>query len=55
MLYAKQTNNKELAEKILNLVKFEIYNLIKIYKIDSFAFIPPSIDRKIQLMDLLKK
>jgi len=31
-----------------------VYKLIEKYDIDSFAFIPPSIDRKIQLMDELK-
>jgi len=55
MLYAKQSNDKELANKILHIISDKIYKLIKIYNIDSFAFIPPSIDRKVQLMDELKK
>jgi len=55
MLYAKQTNDKELAKKILEIISDKIYKLIDLYDIDSFAFIPPSIDRKVQLMDELKK
>nr|MDD3719828.1 HTH domain-containing protein [Candidatus Gracilibacteria bacterium] len=55
MLYAKQTGSKELAMKILEKIKEPIYKLIEIEGIDSYAFIPPSIDRKVQLMDLLKK
>ncbi len=55
MLYAKQTNNKELAHNVLEIISGNVYKLIDKYDIDSFAFIPPSIDRKIQLMDELKK
>ncbi len=55
MLYSKQTNDKELAIKVLNQVKENIYKFVEKYNIDSFAFIPPSIDRKIQLIDELKK
>lgn len=55
MLYAKQTWSKELALKILEKIKEPIYKLAEFEKIDSFAFIPPSIDRKVQLMDLIKK
>ncbi len=54
MYYWKQTWKKELAKKIVEIIKSPIKDLIKIKKIDSFAFIPPSIDRKVQLMDLLR-
>ena len=54
MFYSKQTWDKELADKILDSIKPLIYKLINKKNIDSFAFIPPSIDRKIQLMDELK-
>ena len=55
MFYAKQTWDRELAKIIVNEIKEDIYNLIRIKNIDAFAFIPPSIDRKIQLMDEIKK
>lgn len=54
MFYAKQTGDKELMLKIFKEIKKPIFNLLKIKNIDAFAFIPPSIDRKIQLMDELK-
>jgi hypothetical protein len=43
-----------LAKIIVDEIKKDIYNLIKIKNIDAFAFIPPSIDRKVQLMDEIK-
>lgn len=55
MFYAKQTWDTELAELIVNEIKKAIYNLIRVKNIDSYAFIPPSIDRKVQLLDELKK
>ena len=55
MFYAKQTWDSELTSKILEDITDPIYNLIRIKNIDAFAFIPPSIDRKVQLMDELKK
>lgn len=55
MFYAKQTWDTDLAKKIIDDIKADIYNLIRIKNIDSFAFIPPSIDRKVQLMDEIKE
>ena len=55
MFYAKQTWDRELANKILETIKYPIYKLINEKNIDSFAFIPPSIDRKTQLMDELRE
>jgi len=55
MLYAKQTNDKDLAIKVIDLIYDKVYSLINTYNVDSFSFIPPSIDRKVQLMDELKK
>ena len=55
MFYAKQTWDRELWNMVINEIKEDIYNLIRIKWIDSFAFIPPSIDRKVQLMDEIKE
>ncbi len=55
MLYAKQTSDKELSKKVVDIIFDKIYKLINFYDIDWIAFIPPSIDRKIQLMDEIKK
>ncbi|EKD65841.1 MAG: hypothetical protein ACD_49C00079G0005 [uncultured bacterium (gcode 4)] len=55
MFYWKQTADKEIIYKVLNYIKNPIENLINAKNIDSFAFIPPSIKRKIQILDELKK
>jgi hypothetical protein len=51
LLIAKQSNSasnlKELFSKIVN----DILELIKVYNIDQVGFIPPTVNRKIQLMD----
>lgn len=54
MLYGKQTANENIIQKILQTIKVPIYNLIQEKSIDAIAYIPPSIDRKIQLMDRLR-
>lgn len=54
MFYAKQTGDTDLWTKVVSEIKDDVYNLIRIKNIDAFAFIPPSIDRKIQLMDEIK-
>lgn len=55
MLYGKQSPDKDILYRIISIIKEPILNFIKENNIDSFAFIPPSIDRKIQIMDKLNK
>ncbi len=55
MLYGKQNSDKDIIEKIISLIKIPILDFINKNNIDSFAFIPPSINRKIQIMDKLNK
>lgn len=55
MFYAKQTWDIELVDKILNSIIKPINVLINKKKIDWVAFIPPSIDRKTQLMTEIEK
>ena len=55
MFYWKQSGDKEIIWKILSYVKTPIYTMIFKKNIDWFWFIPPSIDRKIQIMTELKK
>jgi hypothetical protein len=55
MLYGKQTADKEILFDILNIIKNPIKNLINKENIDSVAFIPPSINRKVQILDEIKK
>lgn len=54
LFYAKQSWDKKLIEKIINYIKKPILNLIERKKIDAVWFIPPTLTRKIQLVDELK-
>lgn len=51
----KSSQNKNLIMKISKLVRLSILNIIKKYNIKMVCFIPPTIDRKIQFMDIFKK
>lgn len=50
VLYAKQSQNKELIDLVIDQVKLIIERIITRYNIDTLAFIPASVPRKIQFM-----
>lgn len=52
---AKTSQNVELIREISLIIKPSIIQLIKKYNIEMVCFIPPTIDRKIQIMDELEK
>lgn len=54
MLYAKQSQNRKLVEKISVIVKPLIEKVIKKFDIKACAFIPPTVPRNIQFMHELK-
>jgi hypothetical protein len=51
----KSSQNKELITGIAKLIKPAIKNIIKKYNIGLICFIPPTIDRKIQFLEVLKR
>lgn len=55
LFHAKQTQNKNLIKKVLEIVIPQIENFIKINNIDSLAFVPPTVPRNIQFMKELQK
>ena len=55
LLYAKQSQNKPMIKIIANTVKPRIKQLIKKFKIDAIAFIPPTVKREIQFMKELER
>lgn len=55
MHYAKQGQNRALMKQIAEEVRQRIYNLISEMQIDAILFVPPTIDRKIQIMYVLEK
>lgn len=54
VLYAKTSQNITIIESIVEQIKPVIDRILDVYNIDTIAYIPPSIKRKIQLMTELK-
>ena len=55
MHYAKQGQNKILMKQIVNEIRQRVYRLIDFHEIDAVLFVPPTIDRKVQIMKVLQK
>jgi DNA-binding Lrp family transcriptional regulator len=55
MHYAKQGQNRALMKIIVNEIRQRILKLIDDEQIDALVFVPPTISRKIQIMDVLQK
>ena len=55
LLYAKQSQNKELINKIFQIIQKPVLDLISLAHIDAVSFVPPTINRKIQLQKELEK
>ena len=53
--FAKQGQNKKLMQEIIDIVKERTEKLVKEKKIDAVGFIPPTIKRHLQFMQVLKK
>ena len=50
LLYAKQSQNKELMRAVVREAKPAIEHIIQKHHIDALAFVPPSVKRSIQFM-----
>jgi biotin operon repressor len=55
MHYAKQGQNKRLMKQIVTEINQRIHNYISLSKVDAIVFVPPTINRKIQIMSVLEK
>ncbi|MFH1946708.1 MAG: ArsR family transcriptional regulator [Candidatus Magasanikbacteria bacterium] len=55
ILYAKQSQDRSLIEKIKKIIKNQVLNILDKQKIDAVGFIPPTIPRKIQLQNELRE
>ncbi len=55
MHYAKQGQNKGLMKQIVSEIRQRVYKLVDEKNIDAVLFVPPTIDRKVQIMSVLKK
>lgn len=54
VLYAKISQNIKIIEKIVEQIRPVIDRILQVYNIDTIAYIPPSVKRKVQLMTELK-
>ncbi len=50
VLYAKQSQSRELLKEVVDLVKPVVDKLIKHYRIEAVAFIPPTVPRNLQFV-----
>lgn len=55
LLYAKQSQNKNLMKELIFDIKPRIERLVEKYKIDGVGFIPPTVKRETQFMRELEK
>ena len=55
LLYAKQSQNKNLIKELILNISPRVKRIINKYKIDGIGFIPPTVKREIQLMKELEK
>ena len=55
LLYAKQSQSREIIHEIVMSVKKKIDKLIVKYQIESVGFIPPTVKREVQLMGELER
>ncbi len=55
LLYAKQSQNKELMKQLVDTVRPRIEQVIRRYRIEAAGFIPPTVKREVQFMKELQK
>lgn len=55
LLYAKQSQNKELIKKIFQIIHKPVLDLINSANIDAVSFVPPTVNRNVQLQKELEK
>jgi biotin operon repressor len=55
LLYAKQSQNKNLIKELVKCVKPAIISLLRRHKVDAVGYIPPTVKREVQLMRELER
>lgn len=54
LLYAKQSQNENLMNNLVKEIKPKIIKLIDKYQIDAIGYIPPTVKREVQFMNILE-
>jgi hypothetical protein len=55
LLYAKQSQNQKMIKEIADIVRPNVDRLIEKYHIEAIGYIPPTVKRSVQLIDVLEK
>jgi len=55
LLYAKQSQNRVLINKIVEDIRYKILKIVREYKVDVVLYIPPTVKREVQFMKELEK
>lgn len=55
LLYAKQSQDKNLMRQLIKDIRPQILSAVKKYKIDGVLFVPPTVKREVQIMKELEK
>ncbi len=55
LLFAKQSQNRQLINELSDIIKPSVLKVIKEYGIDGVGFIPPTVKRELQLMKQIQK
>ncbi|OGY87163.1 MAG: hypothetical protein A2233_03465 [Candidatus Kerfeldbacteria bacterium RIFOXYA2_FULL_38_24] len=55
LLYAKQSQNKQLMKNLIIDIKPKVNKIIKKYRIDVVGFIPPTVKREVQFIHVLQR
>lgn len=55
LLYAKQSQNKDLIHELVTQIKSKVNILVKKYAVNAVGFIPPTVKREVQLMRELER
>lgn len=55
LLYAKQSQNRQLMKELYEIIKNNVRKLIKNKKIDAVGFIPPTVSRKLQFQKEMER
>lgn len=54
VLYSKQSQKRELMDEVGKIVKPTVEKIIRNFKVDAVAFIPPTVPRKLQFMNEIR-
>ena len=55
LLYAKQSQNRKMIKEVIDIIHPCVNSLIKKHNINAVGYIPPTVKRTIQIMDVIKK